>query len=577
MAEYSDGFKIPIRQTPGMNMKPLAAVTLALLLAACASVSQPVPPTPAPDTAFATPDQEIAYRVFMGELAFQRGADPVAVQQYARAAQLSHDPSLLRQALTLAYQSGDNNVAWQLDQRWLMLAPTDRDALRFQAVLDARLDRPADAAWHFEQMLSAAHGDSYLSVAMLLGQETDVQHGLPVMQRMVEAAPDSAEAHYAYAELAMHYRRAVLAETEARKALDIRPAFDSARLLLARALEGQGKYDAALALIRPRVAARPGDVSLWLAYAALLAQAGRNTEAETEFETVLKRQPLNARALYSLGLLALSENKYSLAHDYFLRLYHSGRETDAATYFLGNVAELQQEYPRALDWYHRVTQGERWLPAQIAITRVLLANGTPATARRFMDEVVATDAGDAPQLRAGEAQLFSDRGDPGAARAVLDEALTEFPGNDDLLYARALLEESTGNAVAAEHDLQQIIRQSPENASALNALGYTLTLHSRRFTEALGYIQQALTLTPDDPAIMDSMGWVQYRLGHTALALKYLQQAYALQEDPEIAAHLVEVLLAAGDRQQAYTLWQRASHAHPDAPELKRLSARIKP
>jgi tetratricopeptide (TPR) repeat protein len=568
-----------IRQIPHMSMKNQAAVTLALLLAGCASTPIPAPQTVNPDAvnAFETPEQEATYRVFMGELALQRGADREAAHQYAGAAQLSADPSLTRQALTMAYQTGDNQLAWQLDQRWLTLSPGDRDALRFQALLETKLGRPVDAARHFEQMIRGAHGDTYLSTAILLGQETDAQHGLPVMQQMIEDAAGSAAAHYAYAEVALHYQRAELAEHEARRTLELKPSLDSARLLLARALAAQGKYTEALAIVGPQVQAAADDIPLRIAYAALLAQAGRDNEASVQFQTVLKQQPSNAQALYSSGLLELSANRFDAAHGYFLRLFNSGQQTGAAAYFLGNTAELQRHYPEALDWYRQVGEGEHWMPAQIAITRVLLASGIPDVARQFMDKVVAGDPDDAAQLRAAEAQLFSERGDTRTARAILDAALSAAPDDEDLLYARALLVESTGDLSAAERDLQRIIKQSPANAAALNALGYTLLEHSTRYQEALGYIRQALELMPDDPAIIDSMGWVQYRLGNTMLALKYLRQAYQRQHDPQIAAHLVEVLLTAGEQREAHEIWAAASKQHPDSVELKKLRARVAP
>ena len=561
-----------------MSMRNQAAVTLALLLAGCASTPNTVtgPAVQSPARAFASPDEERTYRVLMGELALQRGEDREAVHQYARAAQLSSDPSLVRQALTLAYQLGDNQLAWQLDQHWLRLAPADPDALRFRAVLETRLGQPLDAARHFAQLLGGTSGN-YLSIAMLLGQEADATHGLPVMQRLVEDAPQSADAHYAFAELALHYQRAALAEQQARQALTIKPRLESAELLLARALAAQGKFDAALAIIEPRLKATASDTPLRLAYAALLAQAGRDTDASTQFKAVLKQQPANNQALYSLGLLELSAGRFKSAHGYFLRLFNSGQQPGTAAYFLGNTAELQHDYPEALAWYRQVEDGERWLPAQIAITRVLLASNLPDAARKFVDNVIADNPDVSSQLRAAEAHLFADHGDVKSARHLLDDALQSKPDDPDLLYARALLEESMGETSAAERDLQQIIRQSPANAEALNALGYILVEHSMRYQEALGYIQQALDLMPDDPAIMDSMGWVQYRLGHTQLAVTYLRQAYQRQNDPQIAAHLVEVLLAAGDRQQAHALWAAALKQHPDSTDLKNLRTRVSP
>ncbi|MGH8370650.1 MAG: tetratricopeptide repeat protein, partial [Gammaproteobacteria bacterium] len=417
----------------------------------------------------------------------------------------------------------------------------------------------------------------YIPIAILLGQEMDASQGLPVMQQMVEDMPHSADAHYAYAELALHYQHSALAEHESRKALAIEPQLDSARVLLARALADEGKYTDALAIIQPRVKADSNDIPLRLAYASLLAQSGRDSEAAFQFEAVLKQHPANSQALYALGLLELSKDQLDAAHGHFMRLFNSGQLTETAAYYLGNTAELQQHYPEALDWYHQVDEGERWVPAQIAITRILLASGIPDAARKFMDEVVSGDPDDAAQLRAAEAQLFSAQGDTSTARAILDAALAAAPDDEDMLYTRALLEEGVGEVSAAEQDLQQIIKHSPKNAEALNALGYTLAVHSTRYQEAFAYIQQALELMPDDPAILDSMGWVQYRLGRDDLALKYLRQAYQRQNDPQIAAHLVEVLLAAGDKQEANRIWTAASKQHPDSADLQSLRSQVVP
>lgn len=555
---------------------------LAVLLAGCAGAPQPVPGNASANAsraadAFESPEQAETYHVFMGELALQRGAAEEAAHQYSLAAQSSTDPSLVQRAVAIAYQAGNNALAWQLDQRWLSLAPNDLDALRFAAVLDARLGRADDAARDFERLFRNNHADSYHAIAVLLGQETDAAHGLPVMQRLVANAPRSADAHYASAELALHYGRATLAEREARQALAIKPQLEGPQLLLARALADQGKYDDALAIIRPRLKSGLEGIPLRLVYAALLAQADRDAEAAQQFNAVLKLQPANAQALYSLGLLELSAQRYQAAHGYFRRLYDSGQEGDTAAYFLGNTAELQRHYPDALNWYRQVTEGERWFPAQVAIVRVLLASKLPDAALKYMDEIVKHDPADAARLRAAEAQMFADSGDTHTARKLLDDALVASPGNDNLLYERALLEESTGDVAASERDLQQIIRQNPDNAEALNALGYTLTIYSTRYHEALGYIQKALDLMPEDPAILDSMGWLQYRMGQNDAALTYLRDAYQRDHDPQIAAHLIQVLLAAGRREEARTLWTAALKANPDSADLRALTSKVTP
>jgi len=566
-----------------LNGKTTAAATLAVLLAGCASAPQPQPPAirqHAPATQaepFKSASQEVIYRVFLGELALQRGDQQQAARQYARAAQLSEDSSLIRHALMLAYRTGNDRQAWQLDQRWLKLSPGDRAARQFQAILAARLGRAAEAARYFGALTQGARPMSYVSIASLLGQEATAPQGLPVMQRLVDAAPKSADAHYAYAELALHYRHAPLAESQARRALQLKPKLEGAQVLLARALAAQGKFDAALAIIRSRVQAAHNDVALQLAFAALLAQAGKDTEATHEFRRILKRHPLNTQALYSLGLLELSANHFGAAHKYFMRLYNTGQELSTAAYFLGNTAEMQHQYPAALDWYRQVTDGTRWLPAQYAIIRVLLASDLPDAARQFTDALAADHPEAAGQIRAAAAQMFADHGDKQSAHDILDAALAKTPNDEDLLYERALLEESEGKVAAAERDLRQILKQSPANVDALNALGYTLVIYSTRYREALGFIQQALTLRPGDPAIMDSMGWVQYRLGHAEVALKYLREAYSLQNDPQIAAHLVEVLLANGKRDEAHALWLTASKQHPESQELKKLGPRVAP
>jgi len=549
-----------------------------LLLAGCAAVPrmQTAQAPAAAPRAFSEPDQAVAYHVFMGELAGGRGDTRTAVQEYLAAAQLSRDPTLASHAALLAYGDGDFADALSLAQRWQSLSPQSADAVHLTAVVEARQGDSATAALDFARPVKAGVDRNYMVAARLLEQEADAAHGLPVLQAIVDATPKSADAHYALAHAAMEYKDYALAEQQARATLAIDPHGEDPLVLLARALVAQGKPEQALPLLQARVRAAGDDVPLDLAYAALLSEAKRDGESRQQFEAVLKAHPDNSDALYTLGLMALQQKDLPAARGYFLRLLKTGRRGDDASYFLGDIAETGKQYPEALDWYRRVDDGDHWLAAQAGIGRSLVKSGEISAAGEFFDGLVADDPQAAVDLRLAEGQVFSDLGESKRALGVYNAALAAAPDDQDLLYARALVLEQDGEAGAAEDDLATILKHAPDDADALNALGYTLTLHTNRYGEARSYIQRALALQPDDPAIMDSMGWVDHRLGDDAQALDYLQRAYAVQPDPEIAAHLIEVMLALGDRTGARTLWLKASAADPDNAALTALAPRFK-
>ena len=551
-----------------------------LLLAGCAATphvypAQQIQASPA-SRPFVDLDQEIAYHVFMGELASGRGDTKAAVQEYQAAALLSTDPTLASHAALLAYGDDDFAAALKLSQRWQVLAPRSADAVHLTAVVEARQGDSAGAALDFSGLVKAGEDRNYMVAARLLEQEADAAHGLPVLHTIVDANPKSADAHYALAHAAMDYKDYALAEQQARATLAIDPHGEDPLVLLARALVAEGKPDEALPPLQARVKTAGDDLSLDLAYAALLSEAKRDAESKQEFEAVLKAHPDNADALYTLGLMTLQEKDLAAARGYFVRLLKTGRRGDDASYFLGSIAEAQKQFPTALDWYRRVDDGDRWLAAQAGIGRSLVKSGELPAAAEFFDGLVADDPQAAVDLRLAEGQVFSDLGDPKRALDVYNTALGAAPGDQDLLYARALVLEQDGDAGAAEDDLASILKRAPDDADALNALGYTLTLHTTRYGEARGYIQRALALQPDDPAIMDSMGWVDHRLGDEPQALDYLHKAYAAQPDPEIAAHLIEVMLAVGDQAGAKALWLKASAADPDNAALGALASRFK-
>jgi len=548
----------------------------ALVLAGC--VAAPVQtPLPVASSSFSSPEQALTYHVMLGELALQRGVLKTGVQQYARAAQLSTDPALAQYATLLAYKDGDNSQALELTHRWLQLAPKDNSALHFEAVLNTRLGNMNIAVDEFEKLLAESPGENLQTISDLLGQETNAKQGLPVMQKLVAGSPESAQAHFALAQLAMHYQDTPLAIDETRRAQILKPDFDQALILEARALLAVGNNSGALQLLKVRAEAQPDNTRVHLAYAAVLAQTGQDTLAQAEFTAINKRHPDNPDALYSLGLLALQDNNLTAAEDYFTRLLKTGQRDNDARYFLGNTSEQAKRYPEALQWYQQVNDGNNWLAAQISVVRVLMSQHKQDVARSYIDDIVEMDPDDGVQLRIAEAQLFSDTGDNKTALQVFDLGLMDNPGNADLMYARALFQENIGDATAAEKSLRQILAEQPDNADALNALGYMLAVHTTDYQAARSYIEKALLLKPDDPAIIDSMGWVEYRLGNYPQALNYLRKSYAQLADPEVAAHLTEVLWMTGEKQEAHRIWSSALKQHPGDAALLKVGKRFSP
>lgn len=556
---------------------PAGLACAALVLAGCATAPAPKPAPAGARLAASSPQQAVTYHVFMGELAWQRGERQIAVQQYAQAAQLSKDAGLVEHATVMAYRTGDDSLALELSHRWLRLAPKNTDARQLEAVINTRLGNVDAATRGFEALLRDLPGYNLLLIGDLLAKEAGAHSSLPVMQKLAAAHAQSAEAHFALARLAMQDGHDELAVSEAQRAVALKPEWNQAVVLEAQALVAVGQLRQAQQLLQARLKSAPDTTGLHLAYAGLLVQAGQVAAAEDEFKLILKQHAHNADALYALGLLALQAKQLTQARDYFARVLATGQHMDDALYFLGNTAEAAKHYAAAMQWYQQVNAGQYWLPAQIATARVLLRQHKASEAGTFLDGLVAADPDDAVQFRLAEAQLFSDLGDEPQALAVLNRALVENPGDNDLLYSRALLRENLGQVAQAEDDLRQIIDRQPDNADALNALGYTLTLYSTQYQEARIYIEKALRLKPGNPAIMDSMGWVEYRLGNFPEAIGYLRKAYAQLADPEVAVHLSESLWAAGDRQEARNVWSAALKQHPGNTALLKLGPRFTP
>jgi tetratricopeptide (TPR) repeat protein len=245
-----------------------------------------------------------------------------------------------------------------------------------------------------------------------------------------------------------------------------------------------------------------------------------------------------------------------------------GQRTDEAYYYLGRMAESDNESEKAISNYMEIKDGEEYLAATSRIGQILVKEGQLDRNHDWFAEQRSKKPLLRAQLYGLEADILTQAGYEKEAMQVLDEALVEMPDNTPLRYARAMLSEKQNELVSMERDLRAILATNPDNATALNALGYTLADRTTRYDEALQLIARALALQPNEPAILDSMGWVMFRTGRYAESVMYLSRAYGYFPDPEVAAHLGEALWVKGDTDGAREIWQDALQRNPGHPIL---------
>jgi len=286
--------------------------------------------------------------------------------------------------------------------------------------------------------------------------------------------------------------------------------------------------------------------------------------------------PDNIEVIYALGLLYLQANRLAEAEGYLQRLADQAERLDDASYYLGRIEQERKDYGKASAWYRGVQSGENYFDAQVRLAMLIAKQGQLAEARAHLRSIRTNGEKESAILIQAEAELLTEDKRLDAAMQVYDAALRDTY-NTDLLYARAMLAEKMNRLDRMEEDLRRILVNEPDNAQALNALGYTLADQTDRYQEALGLIQRALELRPADFYILDSMGWILYRMGRLSDAIVYLRKAMQLRPDPEIAAHLGEVLWITGDKEGAKAVWDTALQATPEDSQLLDVIRRFNP
>ena len=553
--------------------RPALAALAVLAAALCAAG-----PAAARDPKFSTPQAAAQYHVMVGELAALRQQPELAAAEFLKALDVLPDAELAMRAASLALVARNEPLALKAARRWQALAPDEMDPREAVARLALRAGDRAETQAQCEAIIKGHAGgpdEGFRQVAQVLAQEGSKQDdALSIMERLRAQWPDRAGAFYAQALLALRFNQLELAEKSARDSLRLKPGTRDSLLLLTGVLVKKGDIAGADRTMDEVLKGDDGP-ELRMGYARLLLEAERQGEARKQFELVLAQKPDNAEARYAMGLLALEQQQLDAAEPHFRALLRSDELRQRATYYLGRIEEVRNRPAEALKWYEQVSEGEQALDALTRRAVVLGKLGKLDEGRRLMAQMRREMPmfGARFFLAEGEMLLEANAGDE--ALALYQQALKEIPDDPDLLYGRSLVHERLRNVAEAEADLRRILVRDKDDARAMNALGYMLVVHTTRLDEARTLITRALELTPDDAAVMDSLGWVEYRQGKVHEARTLLEKAFDKVPDPEIAAHLGEVLWVLGEKDRARAIWQAALTRDPDHRVLKETMERL--
>ena len=566
---------------------PLSAVFSAtrtgLLAAVLASIAcapawaQPAPDvvTPAPATQFSP---EVMYRILVGDIALQRGEPALAARAYYEAARDAQDATLARRATEIALFARQRNLAMDAAQLWQKLDPSS-DRARQMVTMLGQPGASGDLKGDLERLLADAAangktlGDAFLQLNRALSAQSDKIAVYRLVSDLAKPYPGVAEAQLAVAlagyNTGLTDLEIVAASTRAAdRALELKPGWERGILIKADIL-AKGSPESAIRYLNAYLADVPASRAAASALAQLYIEQKRYAEARSVFQRLLDAEPSDHELEYAVAAISLQMKDYASAERLFAGLKKAGfGEPGSVAFYLGEIAEETRRYDEAIARYREVTDGERAWLAKLRIGAIMGKQGRLEAAREFLGTLEPEGHDQEIQVKQAEAQLLQDAHDYQGAYTVLSEALADEPDSAELLYDVAMVAEKLDRLDEAESRLKRVIELKPDNAQALNALGYTLVDRTPRAAEGMKLIERAHALAPSDPFILDSMGWAHFRLGNLSESEKFLRRALAERPDPEIAAHLGEVLWARGERDRAQEVWQSQLKETPDNPLL---------
>ena len=540
---------------------------------------------PQPELTTDTPPQ-VVFEVVLAEIALKRDKPQVALAAYADLALKFNDAGIFRRTMEVAALNRHPDLMLETARLWVEKEPQSTDALNALAGTQILLGRYAEAqpvlARYLALLPEDQRGRALLQLPQRFPANADPQKARVLADLVTAPYLSMPEAYLVRAQFALRAGDDDAVLKNAREARRLQPDSEPALLLEAQ-IVAKRQPEAVLKLFARFLADYPQAATVRALYAQQLLVAGHQSEARAEVVRVVEQSDVAPEPLFAVAAIAIQAQAPDLAIEALNRLLKvESIDTSLIEYNLGLAYEARADIERgngssaqqsstaqAILHYRQVGSGEYLLPARLRAANLMSRRGDMAGAQALLQDTPAATPAARAELVMGQAALLREQGDNAAALGVVERALRKDPSNVTLRYELGMLAERAGKPDLFERSMREVIRRDPKYAQAYNALGFTYADKNVRLKESRRLIEKALSLSPNDPFILDSMGWLYYRENRLDLALEYLNRAAALRTDPEIIAHQVVVLQAMGRDSEALQLWRAASQRFPDNPELK--------
>ena len=523
-------------------------------------------------------DPDVLFMLLTAEIAGQRGQYDIALEGYMEAAKRVHDPRFAERAAMIAMYMKDSTKTNEAVALWLREDAKNQTARKIAALSALKAGDKKASVEHLNVLLKddpAGFESAVLELAGVLQKEGNINALYDALEALSKQHPDQASIYFMQSLLAMQMKDKNLAETKVQQALKLHPDWDKALIFQAQIAVFSGDLNKAKTLLKAASLKYPDNSKINKLYAQVLLKAEDYEEAGEVYQHMISADPKDMESQFALGLVYLQLDRDDQAEDMFKKLLEQPDWKYQASFYLGKIEEKRDHTKKALAWFDKVTDGPFVFDASISAISLLAKDKQFADAGSRLNLLQTKFPQQKLRLLLVEAELFSQQKRYDKAFNILTEALADSPDQKEVLYTRALIAERVNKPEIVEADLKKILAMEPDNVEALNALGYTLLNKPERYSEAEKYLQHALRLEPDEAVILDSYGWLQFKLGNTEKALDYLQRAYEKQQENEIAAHLAEVLWALGRKDEAKKLFKKAIKDAPDDEYLLDFQRRI--